>query len=77
MSGKNISWLAFNNIVPIVTSATLVALSFGALMTRVAVLENKVDMLLAQNERILAKYTNIEERYSALAIKVAQLEARQ
>jgi len=74
MSEKNISWLAFNNIVPLVTSAVLIALSFGTLMTRVAVLETKIDTLLAQNQQMLAKYSNVEVRYGDLSLKVRNLE---
>lgn len=76
MTNQNISWLQFNNIVPIVTSAVLIALSFGTLMTRVAVLETKIDTLLAQNEKMLAKYSDVERRYGELSIKVAKIEER-
>ena len=77
---KTITWLTINNLIPVVTSAVMVTLSFAALNTRLSVIENKMDTVLAnqeKQEKIQASKTyDIETRYGQLSIKVAQLEAR-
>ena len=76
---KGITWFQINNLVPIITSFVLVALSFAALNTRLTVIESKMDLVLAnqeKQEKIQAgKLYDIETRYGNLSIKVAQLEA--
>ena len=76
---RDVTWFQVNNLVPIITSFVLVALSFAALNTRLTVIESKMDLVLAnqeKQERIQAgKLYDIEIRYGQLAIKVAQLEA--
>lgn len=62
--------------VPIVVSVVTITLSYGLLLSRVSVLENKVDTLLANQERMLTKYDNVEKRYGELSISVAKLQAR-
>lgn len=40
-----ITWIQFNNIVPIITSAIIIALSWGALTSRLSLIEQKVDFI--------------------------------
>lgn len=71
---KYISWMTFNNIFPVVTSAVLITISFLALQTKVELLNQKVDMVLARQEEILKKYANIETRYGELSLAVNRIE---
>ena len=54
-----ITWLQFNNIVPIITTAIVLALSWGTLTARLSLIEQKVDNIA----QILEKhYTQAERR---------------
>lgn len=80
-----VSWWQINNWVPIVASAVMIALSFGAIITRVAVLENKVDTLTSliaagpsktdiDTAKIVEentnRITNLEAEYAALKDRI-------
>ena len=54
----------------------MMTLTYGLLMTRVAVLENKVDTLIIAQERMLIKYSEVETRYGTLSLQVARLETK-
>lgn len=69
-----ITWLQINNILPIVFSLITVALSFAALNTHIMLIDQKVDILLAQQKEILAKYRDVEIRYGEVSLKVQALE---
>ncbi len=75
---KPLTWLQFNNILPIVTSAVMIALSFAALNTRLTVVENKLDTVIASQQELskvlAAKLYDIETRYGNLTLKVQALE---
>lgn len=71
-----VTWWQVNNIIPIVVSVVAMTVTYGVLMARVAVLENKVDTLIAQNTSILNKFVSVENRYGELAIKVAKIEEK-
>lgn len=60
--------------VPILTSVVTITLSYGTLMTRVSVLENKMDTMIAGQSIILEKYTSVESRYGQLSNKITRLE---
>lgn len=69
-----ISHPEINFWVPIIISFVTVTLSYGALMTRVSVLENKMDTMIAGQSIILEKYSSVESRYGILSNKVTRLE---
>jgi len=71
---KNITWLQFNNIFPIVVTFISLTISYGVLMTRVSVLETKMDIVIEQQKQVLAKFHDVETRYGELALKVNSLE---
>ena len=71
-----ITWFTINNIVPIIASAVMIASSFFLLQTRIALLEQKMDTLIANQERMLQKYEGLETRYGNLSLKVNTLETR-
>ena len=71
---RSVQWYEVNNIIPIVGCAVTIAITYGLLMTRVAVMENKIDTLLANQDRLMAKYSDVESRYGTLTLKVRELE---
>ena len=71
---SNITWITVNNIVPIVASAIMIAATFFSLKQDVAVLTERVDTLIAQQNKILEKYASLENRYGELSLKVNTLE---
>ena len=71
---KYISWMSVNNVFPIVVALITAALSFAALNTRISVLEYKMDTVITMQEKILAKYSDVERRYGELSWTVKELE---
>ena len=69
-----ITWGAFHNVVPIVTSAVMVTITFMSLSAQVALLNQKVDNLIVNQIEILEKYSSVENRYGALTLKVNRIE---
>ncbi len=78
---RPISWFQVNNLIPIVTSAVMIALSFAALNTRLSVVENKLDTIIASQNKmeqtISVKLYDIETRYGNLSLDVKKLDANQ
>ena len=71
---KQITWFQVNNIFPIVVSFVSLALSYGVLLARISVLEAKIEIVIANQEKSLAKFHDVETRYGELALKVERLE---
>lgn len=47
MSDKALSWLQINNWVPLIVSAIMITVSFGTLITRISIIETKLDYITA------------------------------
>lgn len=66
--------------VPIVTSAVMIALSFGALLTKIALLNKGQETIIAQNEELLKNFKEQkiadELRYTNLASLVGTNSTR-
>ena len=60
--------------VPIITSVVVVAASWFNLSLNVALLTQKVDNLVTQNEALIKKYSDVEGRYGTLSLQVQRLE---
>ena len=73
-NNKPITWLTFNNIFPIITSLVIMTLAFAKLQSDIALLNQKVDTVIARQEEILKKYASVETRYGELALKVQTIE---
>ena len=73
---QNITWLQVNNIVPIVVSTMALAITYGTLLTRLAVLETKIEIVIQNQEKTLAKFYDVETRYGELALKIERLETK-
>jgi len=75
------STLKFNNVVPIVVSAIMMTasavLTYSAISVRLALVEQKLDSLISQNEKLITKYSEVESRYGTLSLKVNSLETLQ
>jgi len=50
---KQITWFQFNNIVPIVSSAVMITLSWAALNTKIALIDQKLDTYIANQNTII------------------------
>jgi len=66
--------LKFNNIWAIVITTIMLTLSFGALNTRMSVIEDKLDNLAKQNQIFVDKYNVLENQVIDLSLKVKELE---
>lgn len=66
--------------VPIVTSAVMIALSFGALLTRIAILDQGQKTIIAQNEELLKTFKEEkiadDLRYNGLASRIGTNSTR-
>jgi len=71
---KPITWITFNNIFPIITSLVIMTLAFAKLQLDIALLNQKVDTVLVQQDKLIAKYADVEKRYGELALKVQTIE---
>ena len=71
---KPITWFQFNNIFPIITSLVIMTLAFAKLQSDIALLNQKVDTVIARQEEILKKYASVETRYGELALIVNKIE---
>ena len=71
---NSITWLQFNNIVPIIVTVVGIVLSFAAWTTRVSVLETKLDLVIIKQDELLDKYAQIENKYDGIALIVRGLE---
>lgn len=58
---------------PIITSSILIAGSFFAVSGRIDLLNLRVEQLISQNQIILQKYTNLEDRYGILSLEVTRM----
>ena len=75
-TNSNITWIQFNNLVPLIASAVMIATTFLSLKGDVRVLTERIDTMITQQSRILAKYEDLERRYGALAIQINTVETK-
>lgn len=73
---ETITWLQINNWVPIITSAVMVALAFGAINTRLSLIEQKVEGIAASQTQMLDLFKSVENRYGVLSLQVKELEVK-
>lgn len=71
---KNITWLQVNNWVPIISSAIMMTIAFGAVLTRLALIEQSQETILTQQSSMLELYKGVENRYGELALDVQTLK---
>lgn len=71
---RSITWLQFNNIVPIITSAVIIAFSWASLGTQIALLNQKVDYLVKTQEEYLQRNKDVQVRLGVLEIKTSNIE---
>ena len=70
-----ITWLQVHNLVPILTAVISAALSFAALNTRLSVMESKIELVLINQEKELARNYDREVRYGNLSNRITTIEA--
>ena len=76
MSEKAITWPQLSNWMPLIMSAVSIALTFATLDRRLALVEQKLDNLISISQDMSGKYSNVEEKYGNLSIRVNTLETR-
>lgn len=76
MADKSINWTEIKNWWPILMLTISVVLTFSALDKRLTVLETKLDTLIATENEVSKKYSDVETRYGSLAIRVNILETK-
>lgn len=76
MSEKAITWPQLSNWMPLIVSAVSIALTFATLDRRLALVEQKLDNLISISQDMSGKYSNVEEKYSSLSIRINTLETR-
>ena len=69
-----ITWLQVNNLIPIVTSFIIMALSWSSLSSKIDLLNQKVDFLVQAQKDLVESRRGIETRYGELSLKVKELE---
>lgn len=70
-----ITWLQFNNIVPIITSAIIIAMSWAALTTRLSLIEQKVDFIANTLEKHYNEVKVRDENVNNLQKEVAIIKS--
>ncbi len=72
------SWIIHHNAIPllfsVISTAITITLSYASLDRRLALLEQKVDVVIEQQKLMLTKYSDVETRYGVIALKVERLE---
>lgn len=73
---KQITWFQVNNIVPLIGSAVMIALSWAALNTRIALIEQKLDQVIALQEKSTEARTELVQGQNANSLEIDRLKSR-
>lgn len=76
MTKQNVTWFQVNNIIPIIVTVVGMTLTYGLLLTRLSVLETKMDLVLANQERVTATLIQQEAADKAMEIRLTAIETR-
>jgi len=71
-----VTWMSVNNWIPIVTSAVMIALAFGVINTRLALIEQKIETISKQQTTMIELFKSTEQRYGEIALQVNSLEVK-
>jgi len=68
---NQITWFQFNNIVPIVSSAVMIVLSWAALNTKIALIDQKLDTYITNQNTIIKQLADgrIENAHEIATLK--------
>lgn len=76
MENKSITWFQINNIVPLIFSLVAMVLAFGTLKADIALLNQKQDTIISQQNEMLRNIKEIVLEQSTLALKQKELETK-
>lgn len=76
MSRHQSDFWQFNNLVSIITSVVIITIAFGALMTRVAVLESELNSVNKTLDQILAFEQSTQKSTAFTTSKIDTLDTR-
>ena len=66
----------YNNIIPLVTSAVIIALSWASLGSKIELLNQKVDFLVANQKEYFERNKEVQTRIGTMEVKVKEIETR-
>jgi hypothetical protein len=75
-SKDQVTWTSISRWTPLIVSAISIALTFATLDRRLALVEQKIDQLIVTTEKMTNKYSDVEDKYGTLAIRVNILETK-
>ena len=64
----------YHNIIPIVSSAVVIALSWASLSSKIDLLDQKIDFLVKSQNELLESRRGIETRYGELSLDIKELQ---
>ena len=62
--------------IPIIFTAVTITLSWGSVLNKIALLDQKVGQLVEQNQMLIQKYGDVERRWGDVSQRVTILETR-
>lgn len=71
-----VSWASVNNTVPIIVSIVSMVVTFGMLMTRVAVLETKMDTIISLQRDLLEKNKELTKADEMTLVRLERIETQ-
>ncbi|HEC65919.1 MAG TPA: hypothetical protein ENI23_11550 [bacterium] len=74
MKKETLDWFEIKNWFSIITSAIMVALAFGMVNTRLALIEQKITLIADQQNEMIMIWKSVETRYGLLALDVKELQ---
>lgn len=71
---EQITWASISNWMPLIASAVSIALTFATLDRRLALVEQKLDTLIASTNSMSEKYTSTRTELGTLSLRVNTIE---
>ena len=71
-----ITWATVNNIVPIVTSAIMITISFMALSNKLELLNQKVEYLVKQTEEYNLRNKEVQTRLGIVESNIVEINTK-
>jgi hypothetical protein len=67
-------WFLTNNIIPLITSAVIIALSWSSLGNQISLLNQKVDYLVQTQNEYFERNKEVQTRLGTMEVKIKELE---
>lgn len=73
-ANQALTWLQVNNWVPIISAAIMLTVSFGALSTQIALLNQKMDNLVETQKTMIVKYDSLLAEINSMEQRMSKVE---